>query len=126
VSGAAERVPKVHGAVANGEAEAPFDGVTRIAGQAERSTITAYAFEPGGEFPIHAHPEEQITVVLEGTVVFTVEGERHELGAGETFVVGSELEHGLRAGPDGARFLAVIVPRRERPDAYRILGGSPE
>lgn len=117
-------IPQVHGAIDTGAAEAPFAGVRRITGQSERSTVTAYAFEAGAEFPIHAHPEEQITIVLEGSVEFEVEGERHRLEAGETYVVDSEIEHGLRAGPDGARFLAVIVPKRERADSYRIADES--
>ena len=64
--------------------------------------------------------------MLEGTVVFTVKGERHELGPGETYVVAPEVEHGLRAGPTGARFLAIIVPRRVDSDAYEIKGENRE
>jgi unsaturated pyranuronate lyase len=115
--------PRVLGTGALG-AEAPFPGVSRTTYQSGQATVTAYAFEPGARFPAHAHPEEQITVVLDGDVVFTVEGTSHGLGRGETFVVGAGLEHGLRAGPAGARFLAVIVPRRERPDAYEIKGDA--
>ena len=114
--------PPVAGAGPEGELEHPFPGVTRRTNHTAKATVSAYAFEPGAEFPIHTHPEEQITVVLTGTVVFTVEGERHALGPGETYVVLADLEHGLRAGPEGARFLAVVVPRRAGSDAYEIKG----
>lgn len=114
--------PPVRGAGPEPEIEHPFPGVTRRTNQTAKATVSAYAFEPGAQFPIHTHPEEQITVVLEGTVVFEVEGEAHELGPGETYVVAPELEHGLRAGSAGARFLAVVVPRRVAPDAYEIKG----
>jgi quercetin dioxygenase-like cupin family protein len=119
---AAPSTPAVRGAGPEPALEHPFPGVTRRTNQSERATVSAYAFEPGAEFPIHTHPEEQITVVLAGTVEFEVEGERHALGPGETYVVAGNLEHGLRAGPEGARFLAVVVPRRSGSDAYEIKG----
>ena len=116
----AEVPPAVRGVGSAPEVERPFPGVTRRTNQTAKATVSAYAFEPSAEFPIHIHPEEQITVVLEGTVVFSVEGATHELGPGETYVVAPDTEHGLRAGPEGARFLAVIVPRRVGSDAYEI------
>lgn len=118
----ASETPLVHGAGREGELEHPFPGVTRRTNHTAKATLSAYAFEPGAEFPIHTHPEEQITVVLTGTVAFTVEGAEHALRAGETYVVPPDLEHGLRAGPEGARFLAVVVPRRAGSDAYAIKG----
>jgi hypothetical protein len=35
------------------------------------------------------------------------------------------VEHGLRAGDSGAQFLAIIVPRRESPNAYTLSGDEP-
>jgi quercetin dioxygenase-like cupin family protein len=118
----ADATPTVRGAGAEPPLEHPFPGVARRTNHTEQATVSAYAFEPQASFPIHTHPEEQITVVLEGTVVFEVEGEHHELGSGETYAVAAHLEHGLQAGPDGARFLAVVVPRRSGSDAYEIKG----
>jgi quercetin dioxygenase-like cupin family protein len=110
----------VYGTDAAAVADRPFPGVWRETHQTERATVTAYAFEPGASFPSHSHSEEQITVVLAGEAEFTVDGTARRLGPGETFVLAAGVEHGLTAGPAGARFLAVIVPRRERPDAYEI------
>lgn len=120
--GARGATPPVHGAGPEPALEHPFPGVSRRTNHTEQATVSAYAFEPGARFPVHTHPEEQITVVLAGTVVFEVEGERHALGPGETYAVAAQLEHGLQAGPDGARFLAVVVPRRRGSDAYEIKG----
>lgn len=104
--------------------ENPFPGVTRTTRQAEQATLASYEFEPGAEFPIHSHPEEQIIVILTGSVEFEVGGELQPLGPGETSVVAGGVEHGLRAGPEGAKFLAVLVPRREQPNAYEIKGDA--
>jgi quercetin dioxygenase-like cupin family protein len=109
-----EATPPVRGAGAEPALEHPFPGVARRTNHTEQATVSAYAFDPGASFPIHTHAEEQITV--------EVEGEHHELGPGETYAVAAHLEHGLQAGPDGARFLAVVVPRRSGSDAYEIKG----
>jgi hypothetical protein len=37
-------------------------------------------------------------------------------------VVPPGIEHGMTAGRSGARFLAIVVPRRERRDAYELAG----
>jgi quercetin dioxygenase-like cupin family protein len=104
----------------------PYPGVHRRAFDSERATVTAYEFEPGAEFPRHRHPQEQITLVEHGAVVFTVAGRADELRRGGWSIVAPNVEHGLRAGPDGARILAVLVPRRERADAYEVLEDGDE
>src|SRR5882757_6830075 len=104
--------------------EHPFPGVRRTTEHTEKATIASYEFDPGAEFPLHTHGEEQITLVIDGTVEFQVDGSLQELGRGETSVVAGGVEHGLRAGPRGARFLAVLVPRRERSDGYEIRGAD--
>jgi quercetin dioxygenase-like cupin family protein len=86
-----------------------------------KTTVASYVFEPGAEFPMHRHDEEQITVVIEGGIDFTVGGQTHHLGVGETFVVEPGVAHCLRAGDAGTRFVAVVVPRRTHQDAYELI-----
>jgi quercetin dioxygenase-like cupin family protein len=99
----------------------PYPGVHRRAFDSERATVTEYEFEPGAEFPLHRHPQEQITLVEQGTVVFTVGGRASELRPGGWSIVGPNVDHGLRAGAGGARILAVLVPRRESANEYEVL-----
>ena len=98
----------------------PFPGVRRRSFESTQATLASYVMEPGAGFPLHRHPEEQITVICDGDAEFTVDGERHRLTAGQTFVVPPHVEHGLRAGPSGARLIAVVVPRRASADAYTL------
>ncbi len=98
----------------------PYPGVTRRSFDSERATVTAYAFRPGARFPLHRHPQEQITVVQRGDVEMTVGEEIHALAAGAWWVVPPGVDHGVTAGPDGAEILAVIVPRREHAEAYSL------
>jgi quercetin dioxygenase-like cupin family protein len=109
------------GTIADLPATEPFAGLTRRTIDATKATVNEYAFQPGASFPIHRHPEEQVTLVLEGTVSLTVEGETTQLEPGGWSVVGGDVEHGITAGPDGARIVAIIAPRRTSADAYTIV-----
>jgi quercetin dioxygenase-like cupin family protein len=104
----------------------PWDGVHRRAFDSTRATVTRYEFEPSAVFPLHRHPHEQITLVEAGTVEFTVGDAVTTMAAGGWSVVAPDVEHGLRAGPDGARILAIIVPRRESGDAYEVVAATSE
>lgn len=100
--------------------EEPFPGVRRRRFDATGATVTEYRFEPGATFPDHRHAQEQITMITEGTVSMTIAGEVSEIGPGGWSVVGPEIDHGITAGPEGTRFLAVVTPRRIAADEYEV------
>lgn len=102
------------------DSEEPFPGVLRQSFSTREATVSRYTFSPRANFPIHRHAQEQITLIEQGSVEITIAGEQSELGAGEWSVVAPEVEHGITAGPRGARIVAVVVPRRERSDEYSI------
>lgn len=96
-------------------AEIPYDGIDRRVLTTSKATVQEYRFEPGASFPIHNHPQEQITVVIEGDVSFNADGDSRTLSAGEWSVVPGDVAHGVTAGPAGARFIAILVPPRKEP-----------
>ena len=71
------------------------------------------AMEPGAVVAEHSHPNEQLGVVVEGSVSFTAEGETWEMVAGDAYVVPMDAVHGGVAGADGALLLDTFVPIRE-------------
>lgn len=101
--------------------EEPFPGLRRRTFDGSGATVNEYCFEPGASFPLHRHPQEQITLVVDGTVELLVEGDTFALEAGAWSVVDANVEHGIVAGQGGARILAIIVPRREAADAYTVV-----
>ena len=101
-------------------AEAPFPGVRRSAFDTEHATVTRYEFEPGATFPQHRHAQEQIPLIEAGEVEFTIDGAVARLGPGGYSVVAGGVEHGITAGPGGARFVAIVIPRREQANAYTL------
>ena len=48
--------------------------------------MVRYVYQPGAVFPVHHHPEEQVTVVISGQIEFTVAGETVMLTAGKAAV----------------------------------------
>jgi quercetin dioxygenase-like cupin family protein len=96
-------------------AESPYAGIARRVLTTSKATVQEYRFDAGATFPIHQHPQEQITLVLEGDLSFSADGDSHELSAGAWSVVPGDVPHGISAGPSGARFLAIVIPPRKEP-----------
>ena len=103
------------------EVEEPYSGLRRRTFDSGAATVNEYSFRPGAGFPLHRHPQEQITLVLEGKVTMTIEGHSSDLSAGDWSVVAPNVEHGITAGTEPARIVAIVVPRRQAADAYTVV-----
>ena len=69
--------------------------------------------QPGAGVAQHSHVHEQIGVITAGSLTVTSDGETRTLGAGEAYLVGSNVPHAATAGPDGAELVETFVPVRE-------------
>jgi quercetin dioxygenase-like cupin family protein len=72
----------------------------------------------------HQHPNEQLGLVLDGTITFLIGDERRELHRGDTYVIPSDMPHEAVAGPAGAVVLDVFSPIRA--DWHRLTPGEPK
>jgi quercetin dioxygenase-like cupin family protein len=61
----------------------------------------------------HQHPNEQIGIVLTGTLSFTIGGETRSLRAGDTYNIPGGVPHHAQAGPAGAVVVDVFAPVRD-------------
>jgi quercetin dioxygenase-like cupin family protein len=113
------------GSFASLPAEEPFPGVRRQAFTTRQATVTRYTFAPGATFPLHSHPQEQITLIEAGSVEMTIAGEPLEIETGGWSVVEGEIEHGITAGADGATVIAIVSPPRAAVDEYEISSQGP-
>lgn len=77
-------------------AEEARPGITRQSVSGAACTVVRYIYQPGSVFPVHSHPEEQITVVHSGEIEFEVDGERVVLRAGDVAVIPGGTPHGAR------------------------------
>ena len=80
-----------------GDAEAVemFAGVTRRTLAYGQSLLLAeFTYERGARAPLHRHPHEQITYVVEGRYEITIAGVPTVVEKGDSYLVPSNVEHG--------------------------------
>lgn len=82
----------------------------------QRADVSAHTLEPGattggpGDPPMHEAGARETAVVQEGSVDLFIDGERHELGPGDSVTFDADLPHHFENnGNDEARFLAVLA-----------------
>jgi quercetin dioxygenase-like cupin family protein len=80
------------------------------------------AMEPGAMVAEHSHVNEQLGVVVEGSVSITTAGETREMVVGDAYVVPTDLAHSAVAGADGVLLVETFVPiREEYAKAWRAI-----
>jgi quercetin dioxygenase-like cupin family protein len=89
--------------------------------EGERITMAVAELAPGAIVPEHHHEAEQLGLVIEGSVTFTIDGETRELGPGGTWRILSDRPHAVVAGPDGAIVVDIFTPVRA--DWARLVPG---
>jgi quercetin dioxygenase-like cupin family protein len=61
-----------------------------------RMAVNVVRFEPNTVAPVHAHDEEQISLVVEGELEFELNGELRTLGPNMAVVIPPNVPHGAR------------------------------
>jgi quercetin dioxygenase-like cupin family protein len=90
-----------------------FEGVLARADHGEKVTLAVVELDPGAVVPEHSHENEQLGIVLRGSVDFQIGGQERALGPGEMWRIDSGATHVVRAGPDGAVVIDVFGPARD-------------
>jgi len=102
-----------------------WDGVTAQAVEGERTTLAVIELEPQSAVPEHSHDNEQLGVLIRGSMRFRVGDEVRELGPGETWRILSHVPHEVTAGPDGALAVECFAPARDDWAGLDRLHGRP-
>jgi quercetin dioxygenase-like cupin family protein len=79
----------------------------------ERITLAIVELDPGAVAAEHNHPNEQLGIVLQGTITFRVGDEQRELGPGDTWAIPGDTPHEATAGPGGCVVIDVFTPPRD-------------
>ncbi len=87
-------------------------GVLARAVHGEHLTLGVVELDPGSVVAEHSHPNEQLGIVLRGSVMFRVGSEIRELGPGGTWAIPANTPHEVHTGPEGAVVLDVFSPPR--------------
>jgi quercetin dioxygenase-like cupin family protein len=76
-------------------------------------TLANYVtFAPHTEAPLHAHLEEQVVIVVEGELEFTIDGQTRIMGVGDVAVIPPWVPHGAKTHQHGCREIDVFSPPR--------------
>lgn len=96
------------------------EGVWTITPEGNRRRIVVYtaelmmvefAFEKGGAGWLHSHPHVQSSYVAHGSFEVTIAGRTETLHAGDSFIVPSDMKHGVKALTAG-RLIDCFTPHR--------------
>jgi quercetin dioxygenase-like cupin family protein len=102
-----------------------WDGVLARTVHGDRVTLTLVELDAGATVPEHSHDNEQLGLLLRGSLQFTVGDETRDLGPGQTWCIGSRVPHSVVAGPDGAVAAEVFAPMRDDWKALPIEEARP-
>jgi unsaturated pyranuronate lyase len=90
-----------------------FPGVEIRATAGQALMLSMVTFEPDSLVPDHAHPHEQMGVLISGELDFTVGGVTRRLGPGDMWRIPGGVVHRVRALNGPAVALDVFHPIRE-------------
>ena len=88
-------------------------GVTAKIASGEKVMLSLVTLAPNAVVPMHAHPHEQMGMMVSGTLELTVAGETRTLSGNAIFLVPGDISHKAAAGPQGAMTLEAFSPPRE-------------
>jgi quercetin dioxygenase-like cupin family protein len=89
-----------------------WDTVAARAIHGERQSLAVVELDPHAVVPEHRHANEQLGIVISGSLEFRIEDETKQLGPGETWTISSNVPHEVTAGPEGAVVIDVFAPVR--------------
>lgn len=93
--------------------QAIWEGVSGRVVHGERITMGLVELDAGAVVPEHRHEQEQLGIVLQGSLRFRIGDESRDLGPGELYCIRSNEPHEAHAGPDGAVVIDVFAPLRD-------------
>ena len=114
----------------NDVADAPVidvwgDAVRARRVEGDRITMALMELAPSSTVPGHRHENEQLGMVITGSLTFTIGDETRQLGPGGTWRIPSDTYHQVDVGPEGAVVIDVFAPIRSDWDALPSQPASP-
>ena len=79
-----------------------------------QAMISIVVIEPNCVGQIHSHPEEQWGFIIEGSGIRIQGNERIEIKEGDFWLTPRNIDHGIEAGPEGAKIMDIFSPPREQ------------
>ncbi len=90
-----------------------FPGVTIQTAAAEKMLVSVVDLAPHAIVEEHAHPHEQVGILLQGRALFFIGDEQKEVRAGDLWRIPGGVRHKVIALDEPVRALDVFCPVRE-------------
>jgi quercetin dioxygenase-like cupin family protein len=90
-----------------------WEGVVARSVHTDRLTMGLIELAPDAVVPEHHHDNEQVGILLDGSMTFTVGGDEREVRAGSTWAIPPDVPHSVVAGPAGAVAFEIFAPGRD-------------
>ncbi|MGZ8448273.1 MAG: cupin domain-containing protein [Candidatus Deferrimicrobiaceae bacterium] len=88
-------------------------GVTAKIASGEKVMLSLVTLAPGAVVPEHAHPHEQMGMLVSGSMELTVSGRTRALSGHAIYLVPGGVLHKALAGAEGAVALDAFSPPRD-------------
>lgn len=102
-----------------------WGGILARAVHGREASVAVVELAPNSVVAGHAHVNEQLGIVLRGSMRFTIAGETRDLVAGDMYNIPSNVPHDAVTGPEGAVVVDVFSPVREEWRAMAPLAPQP-
>lgn len=89
-----------------------FDGVAARVVHGEQASLAVVELEPGAVVPEHRHGNDQLGVLLRGSVTYRIGEEERVLEPGAVWSILGDVPHRVTAGPEGAILVEAFAPPR--------------
>lgn len=90
-----------------------WEGILGRTVHGERISFSLLELDAGAVVPEHDHRNEQVGMLLEGTVRFRIGDETRDLRPGATWRILAGVPHAVEVGPDGALIVEAFSPVRD-------------
>jgi quercetin dioxygenase-like cupin family protein len=90
-----------------------FPGVQIRTCSAERMMLSVVDLAPHAVVEEHSHPHEQVGILLQGRVIFTIGDEEKTLQAGDMWCIPGGVRHRVVVLDQPAKALDIFTPVRE-------------
>lgn len=90
-----------------------FPGVSIQTCSAEKMMLSVVDLAPHSVVEEHAHPQEQVGMVMQGRAIFFIGGEQKTLQAGDVYRIPGNVRHRVVALEEPVRALDIFHPIRE-------------
>ena len=101
-----------------------WNGILARIVEGEEMTFAVVELDPHAVAALHQHSNEQLGLVLRGTITFKIGDETRSLKAGDTYEIPANVPHEATAGAEGAVVIDVFAPIRA--DWHRFTAKAPQ